>query len=123
MNYIERGDFMGMYEDIETGLLDVANGIKKSKIVQKYYVENITRKNGEIRTDGRYPNRIGSTIEFLQGVVAGEPAYFRYVKYNNGELVEDHITRTSRVDDYGWENDKFCIYTRNSIYYFVPLED
>lgn len=114
---------MGVYEDIEKGLLDVANNITNPKRVQRYYIDNITRKDGETRTDGRYPNRIGSTIEFLEGVVAGEPAYFRYVKYNNGELVEDHITRTSRVDDYGWENDKFCIYTRNSIYYFVPLED
>ena len=89
----------------------------------KYFIEDITRKTGETRTDGRYPNRIGSTIEFLKGVVAGEPAFFHYVKYNNGTIVEDHITRTSRVDDYDWYNGKFFIYTRNSIYTFVPLDD
>ena len=88
----------------------------------QYFVENITRRTGETRTDGVYPNRIGSTIEFINPVVVGEPAYFRYIKYNNGEVVEDHITRTSRVDDIEWYNGKFYIYTRNSIYKFVPLE-
>ena len=87
----------------------------------KFFIENITRKTGETRTDGRYPNRIGSTIEFLDPVKIGEPAYFRYIKYNNGELVEDHVTRTSRVDDLEWYNDKFYIYTRNSIYKLVPI--
>lgn len=89
----------------------------------KFFVENITRRNGEIRTDGRYPNRIGSTIEFLNPVEIGQPAYFRYIKYNNGELVEDHITRTSRVDDLEWYNGKFYIYTHNSIYKFLPIEE
>ena len=89
----------------------------------KFFIEDITRRTGETRTDGRYPNRIGSTIEFLDPVEVGKPAYFRYIKYNNGELVEDHITRTSRVDDLEWYNNKFYIYTRNSIYKFVPLEE
>lgn len=89
----------------------------------KFFVETITRRNGEVRTDGRYPNRIGSTIEFLNPVEIGEPAYFRYIKYNNGELVEDHITRTSRVNDLEWYNGKFYIYTRNSIYKFLPVEE
>lgn len=89
----------------------------------KFYIKDITNRIGETRTDGRYPNRIGSTIEFLSPIVVGDPAYFKYVKYNNGELVEDHVTRTSRVDDLEWYNDKFYIYTRNSIYQFVPLDD
>lgn len=91
----------------------------------KYFIEDITDKYGKTRTDFRYPNRIGSTIEFLNPVEVGEPALFRYVKYNNGELVEDHITRTSRVDDYEWinNNEKFLIFTRNSIYTFIPLDN
>jgi hypothetical protein len=89
----------------------------------KYFIQNITNRIGETRTDFRYPNRIGSTIEFLAPVEVGNPAYFRYVKYNNGELVEDNITRTSRVDDIEWYNNKFYIYTRNSIYKLIPLED
>ena len=89
----------------------------------KFFIKDITNRRGETRSEGKYPNRIGSTIEFLSPVLVGDPAYFRYVKYNNGELVEDHITRTSRVDDLEWYNDKFYIYTRNSIYQFVPLYD
>lgn len=89
----------------------------------KYFIKDITNRLGETRTDFRYPNRIGSTIEFLEPVEIGKPAHFRYVKYNNEELVEDHISRTSRVDDLEWFNDKFYIYTRNSIYKFVPLEE
>lgn len=89
----------------------------------KYFIENITDRYGKTRTDGKYPNRIGSTIEFLNPALVGEPAYFRYIKYNNGELVEDHVTRTSRVDDLEWYNDKFYIYTHNSIYKFVPVEE
>lgn len=89
----------------------------------KYFIENITDKYGKTRTGFRYPNRIGSTVEFLEPVKIGIPALFRYVKYNDGELVEDHITCTSRVDDLEWYNDKFYIYTRNSIYKFVPLEE
>ena len=89
----------------------------------KYFIEDVTNRLGETRTEGRYPKRIGSTIEFLHPVEVGEPAWFRYVKYNNGELVADNITRTSRVDDIEWFNGKFYIYTRNSIYKFVPLEE
>jgi hypothetical protein len=89
----------------------------------KFFIEDITRRNGETRTNGKYPNRIGSTIEFLNPVEVGEPAYFRYIKYNNGELVEDHVTRTSRVNDLEWYSGNFYIYTRNSIYKFVPVED
>ena len=89
----------------------------------KFFIEDITRRNGVTRTDGRYPNRIGSTIEFLGDVHIGEPAFFRYIKYNNGELSENHNSQTSRVDDIEWYNEKFYIYTRNSIYKFVPLDE
>ena len=91
----------------------------------KYLIENITYKNGTTRTDGRYPNRIGSTVhlEFMPEI--GEPLYFNYIKYNNGVLVEDHITRTSRVDDYDNYSKPgyLLIYTRNSVYYFKELEE
>ena len=89
----------------------------------KYFVEDVTNRLGKTRTDGRYPNRIGSTIEFLTPVLVGNPIYFRYIKYNNGNLVEDHVTRTSRVNDLEWYNNKFYIYTKNSIYTLIPLED
>lgn len=89
----------------------------------KYLIENITYKTGVTRTDGRYPNRIGSTVELKDLPEIGEPLYFNYIKYNNGELVEDHITRTSCVYDYdNYSHPGYLlIYTRNSIYYFKEL--
>lgn len=91
----------------------------------KYLIENVTYKTGQTRTDGRYPNRIGSTVELNTSPIVGEPLYFRYVKYNNGELVEDHITRTSCVNDFDSYSmpGYLLIFTRNSIYYFKELED
>lgn len=89
----------------------------------KFFIEDITDRYGKTRTDFKYPERIGSTIEFLNSVIIGEPARFKFIKYNNGKLADDHETRTSRVDDLEWYNDKFYIYTRNSIYKFVPVED
>jgi len=91
----------------------------------KYIIENITYKNGITRTDGRYPNRIDSTVTLEHLPIVGEPLYFRYVKYNNGQLVEDHITRTSCVDDFDEYSTPgyLLIYTRNSVYYFKEIEE
>ena len=91
----------------------------------KYLIEDITYKNGLTRTDGRYPNRIGSVVQLNSDPVVGYPLFFRYVKYNNGELVEDHITQTSRVDDFDHYSKPgyLIIYTHNSIYYFKELEE
>ena len=89
----------------------------------KFFIKDITRRTGEIRTEAKYSNRIGSTIEFLNPVKIGEPAYFKYIKYNNGELVEDHRTQISRVDYLEWFKDNFYIYTHNSIYKLTPIDD
>lgn len=91
----------------------------------KYLIEDITFKNGTTRTDGRYPNRIGSIVILLTHPTVGKPLFFRYVKYNDGELVEDHVTRTSCVDDFdGYSYPGYLlIYTRNSIYYFKEMEE
>lgn len=91
----------------------------------KYFIEDITYKTGQTRADGRYPNRIGSTVELNNDPIVGEPLYFRYIKYNNGELVEDHVTRTSCVDDFDHFSHPgyLIIYTHNSIYYFKEMED
>ena len=89
----------------------------------KFFIKDITRRTGETRTDGKYPNRIGSTIEFLNSAKVGDPVYFKYVKYNNGELAENHFSQISRVDDLEWYGEKFYIYTRNSIYKLVPINE
>ena len=90
----------------------------------KFLIKDITRRTGETRTDSKYTNRIGSVIEFLKPVQVGEIAPFKYVKYNNGEQPEQcHLTQISRVDDIEWYEDKFYIYTRNSIYKLIPVND
>lgn len=88
----------------------------------KFFIEDISRKKGGTRTDGKYPNRIGSTIEFIDAVKIGEPAMFQYITYNNGQLAQNHVTQTSRVDDLEWYKDKFYIYTRHNIYTLKPLD-
>lgn len=92
----------------------------------KYYIEDITyKRTGETRTDGKYPNRIGSIVEILDSPVIGEPIHFRYIKYNNGELVEDHITRTSCLEDYDSYSTPgyLYLYTHNSVYKFKELKE
>jgi hypothetical protein len=91
----------------------------------KYYIEDITYKTGETRTDGRYPNRIGSTVEFLDVPTVGKPIHFRYIKYNNDEHIEDHMPCTSRVNDYDEYSHPgyLYIYTRNSIYKFKEISE
>lgn len=88
----------------------------------KFLIQSITRRNGEIRTDGKYPERTGSIIEFIGDVNIGHPAFFKYIKLNDGSDGGLRCTQTSRVDDIEWYKDNFYIYTRNSIYKFVPYE-
>lgn len=89
----------------------------------KFLIKDITRRTGETRTETKYSNRIGSVIEFSNAVKIGEPAYFKYITYNDGTNADNHETQISRVDDIEWYEDKFYIYTRNSIYKLVPIED
>ena len=91
----------------------------------KYLIENITFKNGNTRTDGKYPYRIGSIVEIQSDIIIGYPLYFKYIKYNNEEIAENHITRTSRVDDFDFYSHPgyLLIYTRNSVYHFKEMEE
>lgn len=74
-------------------------------------------KTYETRTDGRYPLRIGSTVEFYMKPVAGIGMILTYVTDNEGNPKEGYL-RTSTVIDI--DEDKYCIIitTKNSIYYF-----
>ena len=88
-----------------------------------FLIEDITDRTGKTRTNGKYPKRKGSIVSFLNPVQIGEPIYFSFVKYNDGSFAEEeHVTRTSRVDDLEWNNNRFLIYTRNSIYEFLLLD-
>lgn len=93
----------------------------------KYLIKDITDKTGKTRTDDRYPNRIGSTIQMNQRPVVGHPFIFRYVKHDEkGNCIEDHITMTSNVKKIGKchlpEFVGVIVHTNNSIYYFENME-
>ena len=69
------------------------------------------------RTDGRYPLRIGSTVEFYQKPVPGVSMTLSYISDNQGNPKEGYLT-TSTVIDIDETKYDVIITTRNSIYYF-----
>lgn len=90
---------------------------------EKYYLEDIRDYSGKTRTDDRYPNRIGSIVQFNQEPTVNSPMCFRYVKRDEeGNIVEDHITFTTTIKKVENKEDYICIYTTNSIYYFKEME-
>jgi hypothetical protein len=70
---------------------------------------------GETRTDGRYPLRIGSQVEFFTDPVVGYCCVFEYVTDNCGNPKEGAL-RTSIVEGVQKTDDKIIITTMNSIY-------
>lgn len=91
---------------------------------KKYYLEDIKDYLGNTRTDDRYPNRIGSIVQFNQEPMVNAPMCFRYVKYDDtGNTIEDHITFTTTIKKIENEEGYICIYTANSIYYFKEMEN
>lgn len=90
---------------------------------RKYYLKDIKDYSGNTRNDERYPNRIGSIVQFNQEPTLNAPMCFRYVKHDgNGDVIEDHITFTTTIKKVENEKDCICIYTANSIYYFKEME-
>lgn len=71
----------------------------------------------ETRTDGKYPLRIGSTVEFYRKPIAGVPMILKYVTDNQGNLKEGYLT-TSSVIDVDETKEYVVVTTKNSIYYF-----
>ena len=72
---------------------------------------------GKTRTDGRYPQRIGSTVEFYYPPRVGECMVYYYITDSEGNPKEGML-RTSIVQHI-LETDKvIAVYTLNSVYYF-----
>ena len=72
---------------------------------------------GKTRTDGRYPQRIGSTVKFSLPHEPGHCLYLDYVADNEGNP-KDGILRTSPVEHIIETDTMIAIYTLNSVYYF-----
>ena len=74
-------------------------------------------KTFETRTDGRYPLRIGSTVEFYNKPIPGVPMTLSYISDNQGNHKEGYLT-TSMIVDVEETKYEVVVTTRNSIYYF-----
>ena len=73
---------------------------------------------GKTRTDGRYPQRIGSTVEFyINPPAVGEWMYLSYVLDSQGNSKEG-VLRTSEVQNIIENDSVIAVYTLNSVYYF-----
>lgn len=82
-------------------------------------IKNITHaETNETRTDGRYPIRIGSEVNFaFYEPTVGDVMYLEYVKDNEGNPKEG-VIRTSIVYDVKRIENEIIVKTKNSIYYF-----
>jgi hypothetical protein len=72
---------------------------------------------GKTRTDGRYPQRIGSTVEFYYPPKVGECLVYCYITDNEGNP-KDGALHTSVVQNIIETDTVIAVYTRNSVYYF-----
>ena len=82
-------------------------------------IKNITyAETNETRTDGRYPIRIGSEVNFaFYEPTVGNVMYLEYVKDNEGNPKEG-VIRTSNIYNIEETDNEIIVETRNSIYYF-----
>lgn len=72
-------------------------------------------ETNETRTDGKYPLRIGSTVEFLYEPIVGMGMNLFYILDNQGNPKSGCI-RTSMVDNIVETDTEIVIVTKNSIY-------
>ena len=81
-------------------------------------IKDIRLKNtNKTRVDGRYPQRIGSNVEFYVQPLIGNVMVLSYITDNQGNEKEG-ILRTS-LSDIIVDNEKEVIITTvNSVYYF-----
>ena len=84
-------------------------------------IKSITGKDGNERTDGRYPLRKGC-IGKMYYLDFGIPILFEYIKDNQGNEKSGYL-RSSIVEDYKLLEDEneLIVYTMNSIYYFETV--
>lgn len=80
-------------------------------------IKNIIHaQTGETRTDGRYPLRIGSTVEFYEPPFRGCSMVLAYVLDNQGNPKSGYL-QTSVVKNVQESPNQYIITTKNSIYY------
>lgn len=88
----------------------------------KCIISNVTRHNGETRTDDHYPQRIGSTVELVGLPLCGKNYPMFYVLDNEGKPKEGTLV-TSPVISVRECNGEIRIKTRNSIFVLREVND
>ena len=89
--------------------------IRKETIMKILDIQSVETR--ETRTGGRYPLRIGSTVEFYTNPLPGCSMLLDYVSDNQGNPKSGYL-RTSAVVDVEETEDEIVITTVNSIYHF-----
>lgn len=74
-------------------------------------------KNGETRTDGRYPLRIGCTVSFCEEPTIGWCMWLMYHNDRDGNLKDGYL-RTSYVENIFRDQNDLIVETMNSRYIF-----
>ena len=77
----------------------------------------ISTTTNQTRVDGRYPQRIGSTVEFYMYPKIGMPMILAYAYDNQGNPKEGYL-RTSTVQSVHETESAIIVATLNSIYCF-----
>lgn len=70
----------------------------------------------ETRTDGKYPSRIGSTVEFVYKPKINDLLWLSYIADNQGNE-KSGIIHASRIQDIEETGNMMIITTSNSVYY------
>lgn len=80
-------------------------------------------KRGTVRTDGRYPLRVGRIVELdWRNIKIGYPFWLVYVTDENGNDYREYYKRTSYVVDWDYVfEDRIRIETYCTIYEFENL--
>ena len=73
-------------------------------------------ETNETRTDGKYPSRIGCTVEPMFEPTVDEVMFLEYILDNQGNE-KGGCLRTSMVEDIAETDTEIVVTTRNSIYY------
>lgn len=75
---------------------------------------------GTPRTDGRYPLRVGRTVNLdIDNITVGIPLFLNYAKDENGNDYSGYYLRCSIIQGIHFIGDKCgCIETNNTIYEF-----
>lgn len=73
-------------------------------------------ETNDTRTDGKYPSRIGCTVEFMFEPVVDDAMFLEYILDNQGNEKGGYI-QTSRVEDIVETDAEIVVTTRNSVYY------